>query len=100
MTIAFALTLAYLAINLGLMIWLERERAHGRPRSGGIATIAAFLRYGPPLAGVISLIAISGDWLFFGFIIGFFALAAWLMNGLLAFTDPGPYGRDHGRDDF
>lgn len=93
MTAAIALTLTWFATNLGLMIWQERERAAGRYLSGAFPTAVAILRYGPPLAGVVYLVAISGDWLFFGFVLGFFALSAWLMNGLLAFRDPGPDSR-------
>ena len=53
MPIPIALTLAYFATNLALMVWLERERAHERAVAGWIGGSAALLRYGPPLAGAI-----------------------------------------------
>jgi hypothetical protein len=81
------IALAYLATNLVVTIWLERERAHGRRPSDRVALFAGALRYGPPLLGAIYLVAIARDWLFFGFVIAFFAIAFWLMNGLLAYTN-------------
>lgn len=93
MPIAIALTLAYLAVNLMLMVWIERERMHEREVAWQVGTVAAVLRYGPPLAGVLYLLTISGDWAFALFVVGFFALAAWLMTGLLAYTSFGPDGR-------
>lgn len=87
-----ALTLAYLATNLAFMVWLERQRANDRPVAGLIVWLAAAVRYGPPLAGAIYLVAISGDWPFVVFVLAFFAGAGWLMNGLLAYTNHGPDG--------
>ena len=87
MSTALALTLGYLAMNLAIMAWLEYAQAHGRAISGRVRAVAAVLRYGPPLAGVIYLVVISGDWLFVGFVIAFFVGAGWLMNGMLAYTD-------------
>lgn len=97
MLTAIGLTIAYLAINLGLMIWVERERARERQVPWQIDTLAGVLRYGPPLAGVIYLLTISGDWAFALFVFGFFALSAYLMNGLLAYTSSGADGRDDHR---
>jgi hypothetical protein len=94
-----ALTLAYFATNLVLMVWLEYEHAHGRAVSGSVRILSAALRYGPPLAGAIYLVVLSGDWLFVGFVIGFFIGAGWLMNGMLAYTDTRPDGPRRTRRD-
>jgi hypothetical protein len=93
MLTALVLTIAYLAINLALIVWIERERAHEREISWQLGLLAATLRYAPPLAGVIYLLTISGDWVFALFVVAFFGIAAWLMNGLLAYTNFGPDGR-------
>ena len=93
MNVPIALTLAYLAINLPMMLWLERERDHGRSPSQGVSTLAFVLRYGPPLLGVIYLEMIAGDWLFLVFVGAFFAAGFWLLDGLLAYTAP-PRGHD------
>lgn len=88
MPLPLALTVAYLVANLAVMVWLELERANGRAPTGRTATFAHTLRWGPPLAGLIYLVAIAGDWLFFLFVIAFFAASFWLMDGLVAFTSP------------
>jgi hypothetical protein len=88
MPLPITLTVAYLAINLAVMVWLESERAHDREPSDRVTVIAGALRYAPPLAGLVYLVTIAGDWLFFGFVLAFFAGAFWLMDGLLAFTGP------------
>lgn len=97
MLTAIGLTVAYLVVNLGLMIWVERERAHDREIPWQIDTIVGALRYGPPVVGVIYLLTISGDWAFALFVFGFFALSAYLLNGLLAYTSSGADGRDDRR---
>jgi hypothetical protein len=89
MPLPFTLAFAYLALNLAVMIWLERERSHGRSAGSAMSAFALSLRFGPPLAGVLYLVTIAGDWLFFGFVLAFFAASFWLMDGLLAFTGPG-----------
>ena len=81
-------TLAYLAANLAMLVWLERERLHGRTPSNGLTIFANGLRWGPPLAGAVYLIALSGDWAFVLFVLAFFAGAFWLLDGLLAFQTP------------
>jgi hypothetical protein len=88
MPLPVTLAVAYLALNLAVMIWLERERSHGRPPTVAVTAFALALRLGPPVVGVLYLITIAGDWLFFGFVLVFFAASFWLMNGLLAFTIP------------
>jgi hypothetical protein len=93
MNVPIALTLAYLAINVPMMLWLERERADGRGVSREVSALAIVLRYGPPLVGLIYLEVIAGDWLFLFFVAAFFAAAFWLMDGLLAYTAP-PRGHD------
>jgi len=82
MPIAFAA--AYLAINLALMLWIERARATGRVPARPVVITTNVLRIGPPLAGAIYLVALAGDWLFVLFVLGFFAAAFWLMGGLLS----------------
>ena len=86
MPLPLALAVAYLAVNVAVMLWLERERSHGRTPAFALSVLAAVLRFGPPLAGVVYLVTISGDWLFFGFVLAFFAASFWLMDGLLAFS--------------
>ncbi len=90
MPLPVALSVAYLAINLAIMIWLERDRARGRVPAPRVSTWANVLRYGPPLLGAIYLVAISGDWAFVLFVLSFFAGAFWLLSGLLAFTNTSP----------
>lgn len=87
MPLPLLIALGYLAVNLAVTVWLERERAIGRRPSERVTVSAALLRYGPPLIGLAYLVAIARDWLFFGFVIVFFAIAFWLMNGLLAYTN-------------
>ena len=81
------LALGYLAVNLAMTIWIERERAHGRRPAPFVTRSAWALRWGPPLLGATYLVVIARDWLFVGFVIVFFAISFWLMNGLLAYTN-------------
>jgi tellurite resistance protein TehA-like permease len=97
MTLAIALAGAYLAINIAIMIWFERERSQGRAPAGRALIASRVLRYGPPLAGAAYLVAIAGDWPFVVFVGIFFAGAFWLLNGLLAYTVP-PKGSERDRD--
>jgi hypothetical protein len=102
MTLPIALTVAYLAINFAIMLWLERERAHGRTPARRVAVLAAMLRYGPPVVGLVYLVTIAGDWLFFLFVIGFFAANFWMMDGVLGSTNTqakGPEPMRSGWDD-
>ena len=92
MPLPIALTLAYLALNLPVMVWLERERTRQREISWQIGGLSGALRYGPPFAGAIYLLTISGDWVFALFVLAFFGTAAWLMSGLLAYTNHGADG--------
>jgi hypothetical protein len=78
---------ADLAVNLGLKVWLERARARGETPAVQVATLASALRWGPPAAGAIYLVVITGDWAFVAFVAAFFAGAFWLLNGLLAYTN-------------
>ena len=52
-----------------------------------MATLSTALRWGPPLAGVVYLEAVAGDWLFLVFVLAFFAGAFWLLDGLMALTN-------------
>ena len=89
MPLAVVLAVAYLAINLAIMVRLERERAQGRVPAPRASALANLVRYGPPLAGVVYLVALTGDWAFVLFVLAFFAGAFWLLDGLL-FTHTGP----------
>jgi hypothetical protein len=97
MSLPIVLAGTYLAINIAIMIWFERERAQGRSPRGGALILSRVLRYGPPLVGAAYLIAVTGDWLFVGFVFVFFAISFWLMNGLLAYSSP-PRGSERDRD--
>jgi hypothetical protein len=88
MNLPIALTLVYLAINLAMMLWLEVERANGRSAGPRVSAMSMALRYGPPLLGLIYIEMIAGDWLFLVFVVAFFVLGFWLMDGLLATTTP------------
>ena len=88
MPLTIGLTLAYLVVNLALMVWLERARAAGRTPALRVATVANVLRYGPALLGAGYLVTLAGDWPFLLFVLGFFAMSFWLMDGLLA-VNPG-----------
>ncbi len=88
MNLPIALTVAYLAINVAMMLWLERERSNGRRPTRGVSTLATALRFGPPLLGVIYLELIAGDWLFLVLVAAFFAASFWLLDGLLTVTTP------------
>lgn len=81
------LTVFYLAVNLPLMYWLERERARGRMPARRVAALSSALRYGPPLVGAGYLVTLSGDWLFVLFVGAFFMGGFWLLDGLLAYPN-------------
>jgi hypothetical protein len=101
MNLPIALTLAYLAINLAMMVWVESGRSNGRRPPRGVSALSMAVRYGPPLLGVIYLELIAGDWLFLVFVAAFLAASFWLMDGLLAVTLPsrGPEPMRSGWDD-
>jgi hypothetical protein len=88
MPLPVTLAVAYLALNLAVMIWLERERSTGRQPAFAVSALALALRFGPPVAGMLYLVTIAGDWLFFGFVLAFLAASFWMMSGLLAFSGP------------
>jgi hypothetical protein len=88
MLLPITLTLAYLAINFAIIVWIERERARGRPPSQRVVAWSWAVRFVPPLVGLIYLETLAGDWLFLVFVAAFFALAFWLMDGLLSTTMP------------
>lgn len=78
-----AIAASYLAINLAILVWLERRDHRGHPTEPWMVAAARTLRYGPPLLGLAYLVTIAGDWPFFLFVLVFFATAAWLLDGLL-----------------
>jgi hypothetical protein len=90
------LAIAYLAVNLAILVWLERERAGGRMPARRVAAASNALRYGPPLVGAVYLVTMAGDWLFVLFVLAFFAGAFWLMDGLLSTIPSGSSERMRG----
>lgn len=82
----------YLVINFAIMVWMVREEHHERTSPPGAVVTARMLRYGPPLLGLGYLVTIAGDWPFFLFVLVFFALAFWLLDGLLGFPTRPPKG--------
>jgi hypothetical protein len=90
MPLPIVLTFAYLVVNLALMIWIERGRAGGHEPSSGLAGLSGALRWGPPLAGLVYLEAVAGDWVFFLFVIVFFAFAFYLLDSLLGYPSDRP----------
>jgi len=77
------LTLGYLLIGFGCIVWLAHREAHGRTVETWQAVLARTAVFGPPLLGFGYLVTIAGDWPFLLFVIGFFAIGALLLNGLL-----------------
>lgn len=90
MPLPVALAASYLAVNLALTIWIVREETHGRAMSDWVVALSQLLRYGPPLAGAIYLVTRAGDWPFVLFVIFFFSLAFFLLNGLLNYPTRPP----------
>ena len=88
MPLPIALAVAYLAVNFAIMVWLERERAGGRTPATRVSVLSNVLRYGPPLLGAGYLVTLAGDWLFVLFVLAFFAAGFWLLDGVLAYTEP------------
>lgn len=81
---------AYLAINVPLMVWLVREQAEGRTPSSAITVAARTLQYGPAILGLLYLVTIAGDWPFVLFVLAFFAVGFWLLDGLLNYPSEPP----------
>jgi len=101
MSLPIALTLTYLAVNVVMMVWVESRRASVEPSDEGVtgptdrvAVLSTALRYGPPLLGLLYLVTIAGDWMFFVFVAAFFAGSFWMMDGLLSTTTPRRTNRD------
>jgi hypothetical protein len=84
MPLPVALAITYLAVNLAITIWIVREDEHGRAPRPGVMLTSRLLRYGPALLGLFYLVTIAGDWPFFLFVIVFFGIAFFLLNGLLS----------------
>lgn len=83
MPLPVVLALTYLAVNLALTIWIIREETQGRPPPAGLHTVSWVTRYVPPLLGLVYLVTLGGDWPFFLFVVFFFGLAFYLLDGLL-----------------
>jgi hypothetical protein len=80
----------YLVTNFALTVWIVRAETGGRQVSDSISTVSGVLRYGPPLLGLGYLVTKAGDWPFVLFVAAFFALAAWLLHGLLNYPTRPP----------
>ena len=101
MSLPVAIALTYLAVNVAMMAWVELRRTTREPSDDGLTApsdrvliLSNVLRYGPPLAALLYLVTIAGDWLFFVFVAVFFAGSFWMMDGLLAHTTTTPSKRD------
>jgi hypothetical protein len=90
MPLPVTLIASYLAANFAIMVWIVREEAHGRVPPPWVTTLSSTMRYGPPLLGVVYLVTIAGDWPFVLFVIGFFAVAFWLLDGHLNYPERPP----------
>jgi len=77
-------------VNFGITVWIVREETHGRAVSESVAGLSGFLRYGPPFTGLLYLVTRAGDWPFVLFVAAFFAMAAWLLHGLLSYPTRPP----------
>lgn len=90
MPLPVALAVTYLAINMALMVWIVRADAAGRTPSGWLTGTSQVLRYLPPLLGAIYLVTRAGDWPFVLFVIFFFAVAFYLLDGVLNYPQRPP----------
>jgi hypothetical protein len=84
------LATAYLVINLAIEVWLARAQARERVLPAWVIGVARTLRYGPPLAGLLYLVTIAGDWPFVVFVAAFFAGGFWMLDGLLNYPNRPP----------
>jgi hypothetical protein len=90
MPLPVTLAITYFAINLALTIRIVREDAGGRTPSTWLTATSQLLRYGPPLLGAVYLVTRAGDWPFVLFVLFFFALAFFLLDGLLNYPTRPP----------
>jgi hypothetical protein len=90
MPLPVVLATSYLVINLALTIWIVREETGGRSPSGWLVATSQVLRYVPPLIGAVYLVTRAGDWPFVLFVLFFFALAFFLLDGLLNYPTRPP----------
>ena len=93
MLLAVMFASTYLLVNLAIVVWLAREETHGRVPPGSVRKLAATLRYGPPLLGMVYLVTVAGDWPFFLFVVFFFSLAFWMLDRSLNFPERPPPNR-------
>ena len=90
MPLPVALAATYLLVNLALTVWIVREETNGREPSDWLAGGSLLLRYVPPLLGAMYLVTRAGDWPFVLFVLFFFSLAFFLLNGLLNYPTRPP----------
>lgn len=90
MPLPVALAATYLVINLALTVWIVREETNGRTPSERLVAASVLLRYLPPLFGAMYLVTRAGDWPFVLFVLFFFSLAFFLLDGLLNYPTRPP----------
>ena len=90
MPLPVALAASSLVINLALTVLIVREEARGGRPSDWLVGTSFTVRYVPPLLGAIYLVTRAGDWPFVLFVLFFFSLAFFLLNGLLNYPTRPP----------
>lgn len=90
MPLPVTFAVSYLAINMTLMLWIVREEAGGRTPPGWLTGTSQVLRYLPPLLGAMYLVTRAGDWPFVLFVLVFFAVALFLLDGVLNYPQRPP----------
>jgi hypothetical protein len=77
-------------VNFAITVWIVREETNGRTPSGWLGVGSLLLRYVPPLLGAMYLVTRAGDWPFVLFVLFFFSVAFFLLNGLLNYPTRPP----------
>lgn len=90
MPLPVTLALAYLAINLAVTVWIIRTEGRGHAVPAWLTITSRIVRYGPPLLALFTIVTVANDWPFFLFVVFFFGIAFWLLNGLLNYPTRPP----------
>lgn len=90
MPLPVALAASYLVVNLALTVWIVREETHDRAPSDWLVAASHVLRWVPPLIGAMYLVTRAGDWPFVLFVLFFFGVAFFLLDGLLNYPTRPP----------
>ena len=90
MPLPVTIAATYLAVNLALTVWIVREETSGRPPPGWMTGASMLVRYVPPLLGAMYLVTRAGDWPFVLFVLFFFSVAFFLLDGLLNYPTRPP----------